>query len=471
VKVENGVARTQIQKSLEALKKKFAMLQHDDHKDKKECEQDGDAVMDEREQDNPTRKQSDENKAIEMKESNEKCTHNDKKLQKTSRPLPKATDPNRGIVGLQNLSNTCYLNAAIQEPLARSGLIWSVKFIKKKKKKTPGRHTINIGKLRSRLGAIETRFGFLFIYLFFLKTDQIAQVNNRFLQGVQEDSYAAICTLVGALEEKTPLLDYCLECKEKSPEEETELAEKMFAQICKESRIAAIFDGVSLERETCKSCGTISNHYQSFRNLTLPVVGLELFVDIVCVHNSSFVISLSLPISAKVRTLKYLLNEKLHKPMDELCLRYVNLESNRANELVIVANDCDDISNFITKKKGFFCACQVVDIIRPPSNSLEKEKDQFIIIPVLQCMDGPDGYDYNCIRYCKVSRGSQYNSAEIVQELGYFHVDEQSLCEATLFYGDKQIDIAKKQSICFDESLPLIILFYDRNYRDFWQVG
>ncbi|ETO01826.1 hypothetical protein RFI_35613, partial [Reticulomyxa filosa] len=300
---------------------------------------------------------------------------------------------------------------------------------KKKKKKTPGCHTINIGKLRSRLGVIETRF----------------------LQGVQEDSYAAICTLVEALEEKTPSLDYCLECKEKSPEEETELAEKMFAQICKESRVAAIFDGVSLERETCKSCGTIINHYQSFRNLTLPVVGLELFVDIVCVHNSSFVISLSLPISAKVRTLKYLLNEELHKSMDELCLRYVNLESNRANELVIVVNDCDDISNFITKKKGFFCACQVVDIIRPPSNSLEKEKDQFIIIPVLQCVDNPDDYDYNYIRYCKVSRGSQYNSEEIVQELGCIRVDEQSLHEAALFYGDKQIDIAKKQSFlsCF----------------------
>ncbi|ETO03017.1 hypothetical protein RFI_34392, partial [Reticulomyxa filosa] len=114
VKVENGVARAQIQKSLEALKKEFAMLQHDDHKDKKKCEQDGDVVMDEREQDNPTRKQSDENKAIEVKESDEKCTHNDKTLQKTSRPLPKATGSDRGIVGLQNLGNTCYLNAAIQ---------------------------------------------------------------------------------------------------------------------------------------------------------------------------------------------------------------------------------------------------------------------------------------------------------------------------------------------------------------------
>ncbi|ETO02588.1 hypothetical protein RFI_34830, partial [Reticulomyxa filosa] len=73
----------------------------------------------------------------------------------------------------------------------------------------------------------------------------LGAINARFSQGAQEDAYAAFCTLVGALEKNSSCLEY--RTKDQSEEQSEHIAENMFAQICKRSEMASIFDGITLE--------------------------------------------------------------------------------------------------------------------------------------------------------------------------------------------------------------------------------
>ncbi|ETN98658.1 hypothetical protein RFI_38834, partial [Reticulomyxa filosa] len=260
---------------------------------------------------------------------------------------------------------------------------------------------------------------------------------NRYSQGVEEDSYAAICTLVGALEENTCCFEY--RTKDQSYEQSENIAENMFAQICKKSEVASIFDGIALE--------------ESFRNLTLPATSSKLMITVYVfkdVDDAYSPVMVEVLASSKICVLKHRLKEILkNTEEDNLCLGYVNV-SNKLSELVTVVDDQEDVSSFIFKKRGFFYANQVVDI-QECSNYLEEEKtDQFVIFPVLQCIAKRQYYRIN---FCKVPKKSQYKSMEIVNNF------------KTLFQGDEYINVAGDWLIDFDKPLSLTIVFYQHQFQ------
>ncbi|ETO00341.1 ubiquitin-specific protease [Reticulomyxa filosa] len=172
--------------------------------------------------------------------------------------------------------------------------------------------------------------------------------------------------------------------------------------------------------------------------------------------------------SSKICVLKHRLKEILkNTEEDNLCLGYVNV-SNKLSELVTVVDDQEDVSSYIFKKRGFFYADQVVDMQQCP-NYLEEEKtDQFVIFPVLQCIED---HQYYRINFCRVPKKSQYKSIEFVNYFRSFNTDRRSAYVAALLQGDKYINDAGDWWIGFDKSLSLTIVFYQHQFQYHQQVG
>ncbi|ETN99439.1 ubiquitin thiolesterase, partial [Reticulomyxa filosa] len=203
----------------------------------------------------------------------------------------------------------------------------------------------------------------------------------------------------------------------------------------------------------------------SFRNLILSATSSKVTITVYVFNDlkdTYFPFEVEVQASAKICVLKHQLKKEIEE--NNLCLGYVNVRGKNLSELVTVANDQEDVSSFIGKEHGFFCAGQVVDIQQCSSYFREEKTDQFEIIPVLQYSRDNK---YCLINFCKASTKSRHKSANIVKNLTSLKIIPHS----ALFYGDNYIDVEKNQPVRFNRPLSLTIVFSQYRFQNPRQVN
>jgi ubiquitin carboxyl-terminal hydrolase 19 len=213
-------------------------------------------------------------------------------------PNPNATNTYYGFVGLANLGNTCYMNAALQCLLNTTDL--RDYFID-----TPHlfQKEINTNNSLGLNGRLAVGFGMLMRQIWKGSTTYIAPNQLRdlicskyahFRGYEQQDTHEFLCSLLSILHEdlnrvlKKPFYESGLECEDESFGQEFKIANESWQRFLsrENSIIVDNFYGQFKSKLICPECNKVSITFEPFNSLLVPIPSPKINVDFVLMFNA-----------------------------------------------------------------------------------------------------------------------------------------------------------------------------------------
>ncbi len=212
----------------------------------------------------------------------------------TSQPSTEPLDLNNGLVGLVNLGNTCYMNAALQMLVnvtdLRSYFLESSDVFKSE---------INKSNALGLNGNMAVAFYMLFKQLWTNKIqrsitptklrDLICQKYAHFRGYEQQDTQEFMCSLLSVLHEdlnrvlKKPYYESSLECEDDNLKKTYEVAVESWKRFLTRENSVVVdnFYGQFKSKLTCPECNHISITFEPFSNLLVPIPKPKKLVEVI----------------------------------------------------------------------------------------------------------------------------------------------------------------------------------------------
>ncbi|KAG1678380.1 hypothetical protein FOA52_015146 [Chlamydomonas sp. UWO 241] len=182
--------------------------------------------------------------------------------------LPGSVPPGAGCVGLRNLGNTCYMNSILQALNCVPELIgWLLSQQGSMRGKVAPAYAELIASMWGSSGSAVSPSAFV---------RKISAIDSRWGDGSQQDAQELLHCLLEGLQADTNRVSSKPTYRElagKGPEAQQASEALEYARSWFDSPVDDIFGGLMQSTLTCKACGRQSHCFETFLDLSVPIVG------------------------------------------------------------------------------------------------------------------------------------------------------------------------------------------------------